>query len=150
MIFELAGPETVPRYYADRGAGQIGNPFLRSPDLATATTFLVTLVNRTNGVQTFTPGYVVLKAGDATSFPLDFSMLYGAMEKYPPELHKILEKSIFHSPESVRPGDVVSKFLFYPPLPRKNVDFRLEIDYLYFEDKEVRTTFYYTIRKKKD
>lgn len=150
MIFELAGPETVTRYYKDRGAPQIGNPFLRSPDLAGATVFLVTLVNHTQGVQTFTPGYVVLKVGDATSFPLDFSMLYSAMETYPPDLHKILDKSIFHSPEAVKPGDVISKFLFYPPLPRKNADFRLEIDYLYFEDKEVRTTFYYTIRKKKD
>jgi hypothetical protein len=148
MVFELASPEVVARYYADRGARQVGNPFMGSPDLGHATIFLVTLINRTNGNLTFTPGYVVLKVGDEASFPLDFAMLYSALEAYPPNLHRILEKSIFHSPEAVRPGQIVSKFLFYPPLPRKETDFRLEIDYLYFEDHEVRTRFHYTIRKK--
>lgn len=151
MIFELADNNILTKYYADRGASRLGNPFLQSPDLANATVFLVTLINRSNGSLTFTPGYVVMKVGDASAFPLDFSMLLSSMEVYPPAVHKILEQSIFYSPETVRPGKVVSKFLLYPPLPRKNIDFRLDIDYLYFEDKEVRrTSFRYTIRKKKE
>lgn len=150
MMFELADGNTVSRYYAERGASQLGNPFAQNTDLQKCTIFLVTLINHTNGALTFTPGYVVMKVGDEASFPLDFAMLYSAMEPYPTGVRKILEKSIYHSPEAVRPGEVISKFLFYPALPRKNIDFRLEIDYMYFEDHEIRTKLYYTIRKKKD
>ncbi|HSP06850.1 MAG TPA: hypothetical protein VLR94_06705 [Acidobacteriota bacterium] len=149
VIFELAQDATIRKYYADRGAAWLANPFLQSPDLATATVFLVSLVNRTNSVLSFTPGYVVMKMGDMTSFPMDFSLLLTAMQDYRSDVHKILDRSIYSSPVDVHPGEVVSKFLFYPHLPSKNASFRIEVDNLYFQNKEARVTFYYSMHKKK-
>ena len=149
MIFELADGNTVAKYFADRGAARLGNPFLQAPDLAASTAFLVTLINKTFGNLTFTPNYVLMKVGDTTSFPMDYSNLLGSMQEFPLDVQKILDKSIFHSPESIRPGETVSKFLLLPALPRKNTNFKLDIDNMYFQNKEVRTSFRYTIRKKK-
>ena len=149
MIFELADGDTIGKYYSDRGAPQMGNPFQQDPELQQSTIFLVTLVNKTNGVLTFTPGYVVMKVKDDASPAMDFTQMLTLLESYPQGVRKILDNSIFHSPEAVRPGQVVSKFLFLPALPKKEVDFRIEIDYLYFDHQEVRTKFYYSIRKQK-
>jgi hypothetical protein len=133
----------ISGYYSNRGAPFMGNPFLRE-EFQNPTVFIVTIFNRTNGNATFTPGLVALKIKDEASFPLDYIILMQAIEGLPLRDKKILEDSIYHSPETIRSGEVVSKFLLFPPLPDKNLEFRLEFDYLYFESKEVRTKFYFT------
>ena len=121
----------------------MGNPFLRE-EFQNPTVFIVTIFNRTNGNATFTPGLVALKIKDEASFPLDYIILMQAIEGLPARDKRVLEESIFHSPETIPHGEVISKFLLFPPLPDKNLEFRLEFDYLYFESKEVRTKFYFT------
>ncbi|HSE40540.1 MAG TPA: hypothetical protein VLH08_07205 [Acidobacteriota bacterium] len=133
----------VSGYYSTRGAPFIGNPFQRE-EFGNPTVFLLTIFNRTNGNATFTPGLVAIKIKDDASFPLDYVTLMQAIEGLPSRDKRILEESIYHSPETIRSGEVVSKFLLFPPLPDKHLEFRLEFDYLYFESKEVRTKFYFT------
>jgi len=55
----------------------------------------------------------------------------------------LLEKSIFHSSEVVQPGKVITKFLIYPQLPKKVEELRLSFDYLYFENAEIKSDFYF-------
>ncbi len=143
IIVKCIRPSDVPPYYAARGADWIGNPFARS-EFASPTLFLITIFNRTNGNATFTPGLVTIKIRDEASFPVDYIMLTQVLEGLSSREKKVLEDSIFHSPETIKAGQVVSKFLMFPTLPDKNLDFRLEFDYLYFESKEVRAKFYFT------
>jgi hypothetical protein len=144
LVLEAADSETIARYYSERGAPNLGNPFSSANiDLRDGTFFLISLVNRTNGNLTFTPRYVTLKIKTDASFPLDFTLLLGLLENYNAQLRKVLTNSIFHSPETIPAGTVMSKFLIFPPLKKKFKELKLEFDYLYFEDKEVRLNFYF-------
>lgn len=143
MILEAASADAIAAYYKERGA-ELGNPFgIPGGELRDSTFFLVSLLNRTNGNLTFTPRYVTLKIKTEASFPLDFTVLLGMLENYNVDHRKILTNSIYHSPETVRPGKVISKFLIFPPLPKKFREVKLEFDYLYFEDKEIQVNFYF-------
>jgi hypothetical protein len=143
IIVKCVRGNDVPEYYKVRGADWIGDPFSRE-EFAAPTVFMVTIFNRTNGNATFTPGLVTIKIKDDASFPVDYVGLMQAIEGYSAREKKVLEDSIFHSPETIPAGQVVSKFLLFPPLPEKNMEFRLEFDYLYFESKEIRAKFYFT------
>jgi hypothetical protein len=143
--------DEAAKYFADRGAAWVGNPFLQE-EFEHPTIFLVTILNRTNGNATFTPGMVTIRIGTEASFPLEYSTLLSILEVFPANERKILEKSIFHSPEIIKKGDVMTKFLLFPPLPPKALDFKLDFDFLYFEQKEIKTRFYFRqerIREKK-
>jgi hypothetical protein len=142
IIMKAVRGDQAANYFAERGAGWIGNPFLQE-EFANPTIFLVTIFNRTNGNATFTPGMITIRIGTEASFPLEYSTLLSILEVFSANERKILEKSIFHSPEIIKRGDVMSKFLLFPPLPPKALDFKLDFDYLYFEQKEVRTRFYF-------
>lgn len=142
IILNPVRGQQAANYYAERGAAWIGNPFQRA-EFASPTIFLVTIFNRTNGNATFTPGMVTIRIKTEASFPVEYSTLLGALEAFNTNERKILEKSIFHSPEIIRKGDVVSKFLLFPPLPEKALEFKLDFDFLYFEQKEVRARFYF-------
>ena len=147
LIIELATPEKIEKYYKERGS-EIGNPFLKlGSDFQDATIFLVTLLNRTNGNLTFTPRYVLAKIKSEAYFPLDYMVLLDILDVQQRPMRKILEKSIFHSPELLQPGNVVSKFLIFPQMPKKFDDLRLEFDYLYFENFEVKSTFFFTTKQ---
>lgn len=143
LILEAANSDAIAAYFKDRGA-ELGNPFaVPGGELRDSTFFLVTMLNRTNGNLTFTPRYVTLKIKTEASFPLDFTVLLGMLENFNAHHRKILADSIYHSPETVRPGKVISKFLIFPPLPKKFRELKLEFDYLYFEDKEIRLNFFF-------
>lgn len=143
LILEVANADSIAAYFKERGA-ELGNPFgIPGGELRDSTFFLVTLLNRTNGNLTFTPRYVTLKIKTEASFPLDFTVLLGMLEYYNVNHRKILANSIYHSPETVRPGKVIRKFLIFPPLPKKFREVKLEFDYLYFEDKEIRLNFFF-------
>lgn len=142
LIVDCVRGQEAANYYAERGASWMGNPFRRT-EFAKPTIFLVTIFNRTNGNATFTPGMVAIRVRTEASFPMEYSSLMAALESFPTRERKILEQSIFHSPEIIRSGDVVSKFLLFPPLPEKALEFKLDFDYLYFEQKEVRARFYF-------
>jgi hypothetical protein len=142
MILKSVRGNDVPNYYSSRGAQWIGNPFNRE-EFAGPTVFMLTIFNHTNGNATFTPGLVTIKIGEEASFPVDYISLAQAIEGLPAQEKRVLEDSIFHSPETIKPGQVVSKFLLFPPLPEKNLEFKLEFDYLYFESKEVSAKFYF-------
>jgi hypothetical protein len=144
LVIEVATTEKITKYYKDRGS-EIGDPFQKmGGDVENATVFLVTLVNRTNGNLTFTPRYVLAKVKSDAYFALDYTVLLDVLESQQPPVAKILEKSIFHSPELLQPGNVVSKFLVFPQLPKKFDEVKLEFDYLYFENFEVKSNFYFT------
>lgn len=142
IIMKAVRGEEAANYFAERGADWVGNPFLQA-EFENPTIFLVTIFNRTNGNATFTPGMITIRIGTEASFPMEYSTLLNVLESFNPNERKILEKSIFHSPEIIKHGDVISKFLLFPPLPPKALDFKLDFDYLYFEQKEVRTRFYF-------
>jgi hypothetical protein len=143
LILEVADHDRIAAYFKERGA-ELGNPFgVQGGELRDSTFFLVTMLNRTNGNLTFTPRYVTLKIKTEASFPLDFTVLLGMLENFNANHRKIVASSIYHSPETVRPGTVISKFLIFPALPKKFREVKLEFDYLYFEDKEIRLNFFF-------
>jgi hypothetical protein len=142
IIMKAVRGNEAANYFGERGAGWIGNPFLQE-EFENPTIFLVTIFNRTNGNATFTPGMITIRIGTEASFPLEYSTLLSILEVFSSNERKILEKSIFHSPEIIKHGDVMSKFLLFPPLPQKALDFKLDFDFLYFEQKEVKTRFYF-------
>jgi hypothetical protein len=147
IILEVANSETIKKYYNDRGA-QIENPFTNSgDDLQNGAIFLVTLLNRTNGSLTFTPRYVVGRIKTEAFFPLDSFTIMEVFEDVEPRKRKILENSIFHQPELLHPGMIVTKFLVFPALPKKFDDLRLQFDYLYFENAEIKSDFFFTTKK---
>jgi hypothetical protein len=106
----------------------------------------VTLLNRTNGSVTFTPRYVIARIKTEAYFPLDYLSMMEVVEQEDLTGRKLLEKSIYHSPELLHPGAVVSKFLIFPELPKKFDDIRLSFDYLYFENSEVKSDFIFTTK----
>jgi hypothetical protein len=142
IIMKAVRGDEAAKYFADRGAGWVGNPFLQE-EFENPTIFLVTVLNRTNGNATFTPGMVTIRIGTEASFPLEYTTLIGILEVFPKNEQKILERSIFHSPEIIKHGEVMTKFLLFPPLPQKALDFKLDFDFLYFEQKEIKTRFYF-------
>jgi hypothetical protein len=142
IIMKPVRGDEAAKYFAERGAAWVGNPFLQE-EFANPTIFLVTILNRTNGNATFTPGMVTIRIHTEASFPLEYTTLLSILEVFPANERKILEKSIFHSPEIIKKGDVMTKFLLFPPLPQKALDFKLDFDFLYFEQKEIKTRFYF-------
>ncbi len=146
IVLEVASPEMIEKYYHDRGV-EVGNPFARlQSGMHNPAFFLVTLLNRTNGSLTFTPRYVIAKIKTEAYFPLDYLSMMEVMEDEQTGTRKILEESIYHSPELLHPGAVVSKFLIFPELPRKFDDLRLSFDYLYFESMEIKSDFFFTTK----
>lgn len=147
MILEPVGNEAIARYYSERGS-QLGNPFSNlGGDMQQSTIFLLTLLNRTNGNLTFTPRYVTMKIRTEAYFPMDFTVLLQYTEGLDSYTQQVLQKSVFHQPELVQPGKVVSKFLIFPALPKKFDDVTLEFDYLYFESSELKPHFFFTRKK---
>lgn len=144
LILQLVDPNQVAEFYEERGA-HIGDPLQGLGDEAEgATIFLLTLINRTHGSLTFTPGYVLMKVGDNSSFAMDFTVLLPLLDNLDDKTRKIVQDSVFHSPEVIRPGTVVSKFLIYPGLPKKFDEFKISFDYVFFGgNKESKCDFYY-------
>jgi len=146
IILEVANSKIIEKYYSERGA-QIENPFSHlGGDVQAGAIFLVTLLNRTNGSLTFTPRYVIGRIKSEAYFPLDSLTMMEVFEDVEIRRRKILENSIFHAPELLHPGMVVSKFLVFPALPKKFEDMRLQFDYLYFENTEVKSDFFFTTK----
>ena len=147
IMLEVATSAMIEKYFSDRGV-TITNPFNRIIEgMTNPTVFLVTLFNRTNGSLTFTPRYVIAKIKTDAYFPLDYLSMMEVVEAEAQDSRKILEKSIYHSPELIHPGKVVSKFLIFPELPKKYDDLKLQFDYLYFENAEIKTEFLFTTKE---
>jgi hypothetical protein len=147
-IIEPADDQVIIRYFQERGSS-VADPFVGGDEeLSNSTYFLVSLLNHSKGALTFTPGYVALKIKTDASFPIDFTVLMSIMQGMDAYPAKLLEKSVFHSPEMIRPGDFVSKFLVFPPLPKKDAELKMEFDYLFFEGSELKQFFYFTRQKK--
>jgi hypothetical protein len=147
-IIEPADDQVIVRYFQERGSSD-ANPFVGSDEeFSNSTFFLISLVNHSKGALTFTPGYVTLKIKTDASFPIDFTVLMGIMQGMDAYPAKLLEKSIFHSPEMIQSGDSVSKFLVFPPLPHNDSELKMEFDYLFFESTELKQFFYFTRQKK--
>jgi hypothetical protein len=146
IMLEVASSQMIEKYFKDRGA-DVGNPFTKiSSGMQNPAFFLVTLINRTNGSLTFTPRYVIAKIKTEAYFPLDYLTMMEVVEQEDTARRKLLEKAIYHSPELLHPGAVVSKFLIFPELPKKYDDIRLAFDYLYFENSEVKSEFIFTTK----
>jgi hypothetical protein len=146
LILELATPEKIAAYYHERGS-EVGNPFVKlGGELGNATIFLLTLLNRTHSNLTFTPRYVLAKIKSDAYFALDYTVLLDIMDSPDNSLGKLLEKSIYHSPELLDPGKVITKFLVFPQLPKKFDELKMEFDYMYFGNFEVKSTFYFTTK----
>lgn len=147
LILESANSTVIQKYFAERGSS-VANPFLDTDeDLENGTFFLLSLINHSKGTLTFTPRYIALKIKTEASFAIDFTVLMSIMQGLDPYNRKLLEHSIYHSPETIQPGDSETKFLVFPPLPKKEAELKMEFDYLFFENKELKTFFYF-IRQK--
>ena len=147
LILEPANATVIRQYFSERGSS-VANPFLDTDEqLENGTFFLLSLINHSKGTLTFTPGYIALKIKTEASFPIDFTVLMSIMQGLDPYNRKLLEQSIYHSPEIIQPGDSETKFLVFPPLPKKESELKMEFDYLFFENKELKTFFYFTRQK---
>jgi len=147
MILEVADPQSIPKYYSDRGI-QLGNPFVGlGGESQDSVIFSLTFVNRSKGAITFNSRYVTLKIGERFYFAMDYAVLLEFSGPMDQVKQKVLEKSVFHSSEVISADEVVTKFLVFPGLPTKFGDFRLEFDFLYFENKETKVTFHFTRKK---
>lgn len=144
LILELVDSHAIANFYKDHGA-QIGDPFTRLDyETEGATIFLLTLINRTHGELTFTPGYVILRIKDQASFAMDFTVLLPMLDNLDQSTRKIVQDSVFHSPEVIRKDQAISKFLLFPPLPPKFDEFKLAFDYVFFGNKkESKCDFYF-------
>lgn len=144
MILETANDESIARYYLDRGI-QLGNPFhAMGEGQEGPSIFLITFLNRGKGTISFTPSYVIMKVKDESFFPMDFGELWSFISNLEPPVQKVMQKSIYHSPENVRPGEIVTKLLVFPAIPQKMTEFTLEFDFLYLENHELRPVFYFS------
>jgi hypothetical protein len=124
------------------------SPFLDTdPELAEGTYFLLSLINHSKGSLTFTPRYVALKIKTEASFPIDFTVLLGILQDLDPYNRKLIESSVYHSPEIIQPEQTFTKFLVFPPLPKKDAQLKMEFDYMFFESKEMKNFFYFTQQK---
>lgn len=147
LIVEVATTDAIAKYYADRGATVPDPLSIVYRGMNRTVVFLMTLINRTNGNLTFTPRYAIVRIKSEAYFSLDYSILMDWMEGMDQGRRFILEESIFHMPEIVSSGNVVSKFLIFPSLDQKHKELRLEMDYLFFEKQETPVRFYF-VRKK--
>jgi hypothetical protein len=146
LILEVATPDKIAEYYRERGS-EVGNPFVKlGGELQNSTIFLLTLLNRTKSNLTFTPRYVLAKIKSDAYFALDYTVLLDIIDSPDGSLGKILEKSVYHSPELLQPGKIVTKFLVFPELPKKFDDLKMEFDYMYFGNFEMKSTFYFTTK----
>ena len=149
LILEEATERSIANYYLDRGI-QLGNPFrVMGGGPFGPTIFIITFLNRGKGTISFTPSYVVMKSKNESYFPMNFGELWDFISSLDPPIQKVMQKSIYHSPESVRPGEIVTKLLIFPAIPHKITDFTLEFDFLYLENHEMRPVFYFTNSEKK-
>jgi hypothetical protein len=147
-IIEPANYDVISKYFRERGSS-IDDPFVGTDeDFSHSTIFLISLINHSKGALTFTPSYVTLKIKTDASFPIDFTVLMGIMQQMDAYPAKLLEKSVYHSPELIQAGDSVSKFLVFPPLPHKDAELKMEFDYVFFESAELKQFFYFTRQKK--
>lgn len=144
LILELMNTDSIAHFYKDHGA-QIGDPLTGlDSETAGATIFLLTLINRTHGTLTFTPNYAILKIKDEATFAMDFTVLLPMLDNLDQSTRKIVEDSVFHSPEVIQPGQVLTKFLLFPQLPKKFDEFKLGFDYIFFGDnKNSKCDFYF-------
>ena len=147
LVLEAANDATIASYYRERGI-DLGNPFKRfGGEMQTASIFMLSLINRTNSTLTFTPSYITLKIKTEAYFPMDFTVLIGFLDGLEKKIQDVLRKSVFHSPDSVPPGQVVTGFLIFPALPKKMDQIKLEFDYLYAGTQEIRTAIYFARKK---
>lgn len=145
-MIEAATTGRIEQFYRERGA-DIPNPFGSfAATMENPAFFIVTLLNRTNGSLTFTPRYVIAKIKTDAYFPLDYLTMMEVMEDQEPSRRKLFEKSIYHSPELIEPGKIVSKLLIFPQLPKKYEEIKLSFDYLYFENTEIKSDFVFTTK----
>ncbi len=143
LILEPADETVIDRYFTERGSS-IANPFRNAdPELGNSTFFLLSLINQSKGTLTFTPGYIALKIKTEASFPMDFTVLMGIMQGLDAFYRKLLDQSVYHSPEAIQPGNTLTKFLVFPQLPPKKSELKMEFDYLFFESKELKNYFYF-------
>ena len=147
IVLEVATDELLLKYYGERGARLDAHPFTKLGDAKSYTIFIVTLINRSQGVFTFTPRYVTLRAKDKSFYPLDFPLLLELFLDIDPAKRRLLELSVFHSSEAIQRDQTSTKLLVFSDLPAKADELILEFDYLYFESKEIRTKFYFTRKK---
>jgi len=147
LILESVNEKTIAKYYSDRGI-ELGNPFVfTTTDSQNSVIFLLTLLNRTHGTLTFTPAYVSARVKNEAYFPMDFTVLLAMIDGLNKGTQKVLQSSVFHSPESVTENEVTSKFLIFPAIPKKVEELKLEFDYLYFGNNEIKTNFYFEQKK---
>ncbi len=147
LVLEAANDATIAKYYRDRGI-DLGNPFSRlGGEMQGASIFMLTLINRTTGSLTFTPRYITLKIKTEAFFPMDFTILLGILDGQEKRIQDVLQKSVYHSPDSISPGQVATRFLIFPALPKKYEEIKLEFDYLYYGSQEIRTAFYFARKK---
>lgn len=148
VMIQPANETVIAQYFTERGS-KVPNPFLNAEEeFQNSTYFLVSLINRSKGTLTFTPQYVALKIKTDASFPMDFTLLLGIMQDMDAYSSKLVEQSVFHSPETIQPGNVSTKFLIFPPLPKKESELKMEFDYSFFESKELKMFFYFLHQKK--
>jgi hypothetical protein len=149
LILEIATERSIANYYLDRGI-QLGNPFRdMGGGQLSPTIFLITLLNRGKGTISFTPSYVAMKSKNESFFPMNFGELWDFISNLDPPIQKVMQKSIYHSPENVHPGEVITKLLIFPAIPHKMTDFTLDFDFLYLENHEMHPVFYFTSSEKK-
>lgn len=144
LILQLMDTNGIAQFYKDHGA-QIGDP-LSTMDYETSgsTIFLLTLINHTHGTLTFTPNYAILHIRDQAVFAMDFTILLPMLDNLDAGTRRIVEDSVFHSPDVIQQDQVVSKFLLFPQLPPKFDEFKLAFDYVFFGDrKESKCDFYF-------
>jgi len=147
LVLEVADAEKIKKYYSDRGS-DLGNPFpALSPELSNATIFLLTFINHTKGNIMFTPEYVTLHLKEQGFFPLSFLLLLPMLDDLDQHSKKVIEDSVYHSPETVKAGGVTSKFLIFPEMPKKIEKIMLDFTFLSFEDKELNLKFYFERKK---
>ena len=147
LILESVNEQGIAKYYSDRGI-ELGNPFVfTTANSQNSVIFLLTLLNRTHGTLTFTPAYVSAKVKDEAYFPMDFTVLLAMIDGLNRGTQKVLQKSVFHSPESVTENEVITKFLIFPAVAKKVEELKLEFDYLYFGNNEIKTQFYFEQKK---
>jgi len=148
MILEVADHDSIAKYYSDRGSS-LGDPFpTLAPELEHATIFIMTLINKTKKSFTFTPNYAELASHPDAWFVLDFTALLPMLDDVDDHTKQILQNSIFHSPETIKPGDTVTKFLIFPDVPTKKENLELKFSYMFVEDRELNQSFYFTRKKK--
>ncbi|HET6267796.1 MAG TPA: hypothetical protein VFG11_08765, partial [Acidobacteriota bacterium] len=147
LILQLSTPQLISEYYSKRGI-DLGNPFpALAPELKTATIFLLDLINHTHSALTFTPSYVALKVKDETLYPVDLTTLLPMLDDADTNQHKVIEKTVFHSPVIVYPDQVESRFLIFSKMPSRFDHFKMEFDYMFFKSKEMKCKFYFTRNK---